>query len=1263
MKGNISKLFTLFAVLALAVSGVLAGFGGVQAAEQSVYVRVPAEAMAQVGQMGLSPRLALDYGSFTWLELSQKDYTRLAGSGVAHEVAPSAGKVSVMGYQFDPLAEGEPSLADGMRAEGGGEGLRLVQFVGPVKDEWLNGLGAAGLAVLQYYPENAFLVWGSAAEGAAVEGLSYVRWQGAFHPGYKVSSGLQEAQGVVENVAVTFYNDGDVAGTLARLTGLGDVYVQHAAAQPDKVFYTALYKMDASAFTAAAQIPTVWAIEYSAPRPGFDDEISTQIVSGNYTGSPGTPYPGYFTWLTAKGVDGSGITWADVDTGLNSAHPDIAGRTPVFVSYPGAGSANSDPDGHGSHTAGAIFGDPRVANGGTGITDPSGFYWGAGTAPRAGMVIQNALMGSSWPPAGGWQLLSKDSVVNGASGSSNSWFTGASGAQGYSSAARTHDLMVRDANFDTAAVAEPIIMVFSAGNAGPSPSTMTEPKEAKNLITVAAAYNFRTGAINDLASFSSRGPALDGRLLPNVAAPGVQTASWNGSGATCGSPVSGAGATYYNYCQGTSMAAPLVAGGSALIADWWEQENGVIPSPAMVKALLINGATDMVGGANIGGNIPNNNQGWGRMNLDNVIRNGLYNVYHDQDEIFTASGQSTTFTYGVGDPTKPVKVSLVWVDAPGAIAASPALVNNLNLTVVNGANTYKGNVFSGGWSVTGGTADALNNIENVYIQSASGSVQITIDALNIAGDGVPYNGDTTDQDYALVCYNCVMGADFFMAVDPEFLSVCAPDTAVYTATIGTMLGFNTPIDMSAVGAPAGTSVGFDPNPLTPPGVVEMTISDTLSGTFGLYDIAVVGTAITTVHTSTVQLELFTALPAGPGLISPAPEAIGVAVDTSFTWNTMEQAKSYDVEIATDSGFTNVIASGSGLATPDFTPALPLASNTVFYWRARGSNTCGGGEWSAVNRFITAADAGVCTLGRVSSTLFSEGFETTPSGWVHGGDGDSWALNSTRVHSGSYSFNAQGKTTVSDQWLYTPAITLPAGESPLTAQFWNYQRIQNSGSTACFDGALLEVTTDGGANWVQLDSQLLTDPYNGPINSGTGNPLAGKQAWCGNPQNWLNSIAAMDEFAGETVQLRFRLGTNNSIGTEGWYLDDVAVQSCVPAAVLAPESLGSAQPGEIVTHVITLTNAGVDDSYLLSLDGFTWTTELGTASPVSVAQGESVTITIQVTIPLSPTVISDTFTLTATSVNIPGISFSVQGTSEVASVPPPSYEIYLPTVMK
>jgi hypothetical protein len=84
----------------------------------------------------------------------------------------------------------------------------------------------------------------------------------------------------------------------------------------------------------------------------------------------------------------------------------------------------------------------------------------------------------------------------------------------------------------------------------------------------------------------------------------------------------------------------------------------------------------------------------------------------------------------------------------------PALVNDLDLRVSDGTTTWQGNVFGGGWSVTGGTADGRNTVENVYIQQPGAApFTVTVSAANLLGDGVPGLGDFTDQDFALFVSN------------------------------------------------------------------------------------------------------------------------------------------------------------------------------------------------------------------------------------------------------------------------------------------------------------------------------------------------------------------------------------------------------------------------------------------------------------------------------------------------------------------------------
>ncbi|HWC31876.1 MAG TPA: hypothetical protein VG709_01965, partial [Actinomycetota bacterium] len=105
---------------------------------------------------------------------------------------------------------------------------------------------------------------------------------------------------------------------------------------------------------------------------------------------------------------------------------------------------------------------------------------------------------------------------------------------------------------------------------------------------------------------------------------------------------------------------------------------------------------------------------------------------------------------------------LVWTDAPGhgLGGTTPAWVNDLDLRVTAEDVEYLGNWFgepSSGWSVPGGTADFMNNVENVFLPSARGVVQIDVLAANLAGDGVPGIGDETDQDFALVISNARLG--------------------------------------------------------------------------------------------------------------------------------------------------------------------------------------------------------------------------------------------------------------------------------------------------------------------------------------------------------------------------------------------------------------------------------------------------------------------------------------------------------------------------
>ena len=638
--------------------------------------------------------------------------------------------------------------------------LYIVQFYGPIKEEWLMEIQLSGGLPVQYIPFYSYVVAMSENTRNKIWELKYVQWIGEYLPEYKISSSLKGKTGTINYVTVQILDFGNSKETIQAIEDMGGIYLREFPFQTALANFTfAYFSMDSRLLTDVADLSDVLWIEYASPEPGLDDEVSAQIIVGNYVG--GVPFTGYNIWLLNKGVTGTGITVAICDTGVDTnnnttMHQDMRGRLVAFVDYTG-GADLTDTHGHGTHCAGIALG-----NGAIGTVDANGFLYGLGVAPGASLISQNAIsLWAPWPPVGGWQSLTRDALINGAHIMSNSWWDGGGTGIGYTANSALWDALVRDADQTTGAI-EPLIIVFSAGNSGPGATTITSPKEAKNIIVVGATENYRLGLsagvscgtvnadnINDIPCFSSRGPCVDGRIKPDVVAPGA----WIASAQSYSAPLGGLWGPItadYQWCSGTSQACPHVSGAAALISYWWQANFGSIPSPAMVKALLINGAVD-IGTPDI----PNNNEGWGRINLDNVINNGESMIYRDQQDLFTASLQQYQFQITVPDPTKPLKIALTWSDAPGAASASPALVNNLDLQANDGTNTFNGNVFSSGWSISGGSADSLNNVECVNIQNPSSTAvyTITVTAQTLGGDGVPGNASLFDQDFALVVYN------------------------------------------------------------------------------------------------------------------------------------------------------------------------------------------------------------------------------------------------------------------------------------------------------------------------------------------------------------------------------------------------------------------------------------------------------------------------------------------------------------------------------
>lgn len=364
----------------------------------------------------------------------------------------------------------------------------------------------------------------------------------------------------------------------------------------------------------------------------------------------------------------------------------------------------------------------------------------------------------------------------------------ASGA--YTSDAQAYDALVRDAqetgSTHPTAGNQEMVILFAAGNSGPNDSSVGTPGTAKNVITVGASENVQAlggadrcgvtdsdaASANEVAFFSSRGPCTDGRIKPDLCAPGthvsggvIQVASPPATGQAdpcfTGSAVCGGtsdaffpnGQQWYTASSGTSHSTPAVAGAAALVRQYFLNRGLPAPSPAMTKAFLMNSAHYMTG-ATTTDTLWSNTQGMGLMDLGMAF-DGLPRTLRDEvpGDMFTASGQSREIAGSVSDSSKPFRVTLAWTDAPGSTAGA-AYNNNLDLLVTVGGQTYKGNVFSGPYSVPGGAADAVNNVESVFLPpGVSASFSVTVSATNINSQGVPGSASPLSQDFALVVYN------------------------------------------------------------------------------------------------------------------------------------------------------------------------------------------------------------------------------------------------------------------------------------------------------------------------------------------------------------------------------------------------------------------------------------------------------------------------------------------------------------------------------
>jgi len=394
-----------------------------------------------------------------------------------------------------------------------------------------------------------------------------------------------------------------------------------------------------------------------------------------------------------------------------------------------------------------------------------------------------------------------------------------------------------------------------------------------------------------------------------------------------------------------------------------------------------------------------------------------------------------------------------------------------------------------------------------------------------------------------------------VGAEPVTQDICQGDpSASYLVGVGDMFTAP-PVTMTASGAPAGTTTSFSPNPVAGPlpATTVFEVGSTGGASAGSYDITITGTDTNpTVFDTMVELVVFATPPGPPGLTAPADDAVDEPRTPTFIWSAATDATTYTLEVDDDPGFGSIDYSVSGLTELTHTPTQNLEFNTEYFWRVQAVNACGSGVVSTVFSFTVETSPAICPPESGGPLVqFQDDLESGGAGWTHSGPGDTWALSGARFNSPVTSYYAVDPETSSDQRLISPSIVLPTGESPLTLQFHNYQAFETPNTDGrCWDAGVLEVSTNGGASWSQVPAAaMLTDPYDNiiwndtPGNNPITNDYGATDAWCNELEPFVQSVVDIDAWAGQTVQFAWRLGSDSAAGNEGWYIDDVVVQSC------------------------------------------------------------------------------------------------------------------------
>lgn len=649
----------------------------------------------------------------------------------------------------------------------------VVQFENKITVEDRNELQANGFEILQYLPEDAYIVKGSFEKAVQLKNRNSRVYEVApYMSEWKLSEELQ-TMSVFDNESKVILNvrllpKANLASVLAQVAKINDVRVvtssdRYMAVEATKSKALELSSVEGVEFLQVQ--PEIQTFDMKIDDEDREDPPPPENLGETKTGFESGTKVMNFDKAWERGFTGQGQTVGMADTGLDmgsksNIHADLTtviGGASVAMF---GGTGWHDPQGHGTHVTGSVVSKGTLSQG----------------------LIKGGAFNANYYAQGMWSEIFSNIMVpqdlnamivsaynQGARIHTNSW--GATQNFGaYDNMAAAVDQMMWDH--------PEMLVLFAAGNSGVDKNrdgvidlgSVSSPGTAKNVMTVGASENYmleggrqktcgemKGGAdkwgveplfsdklsnnTDGIACFSSRGPTTDQRTKPDIVAPGTNIVSLQ-SRHPSATKLWGIYNTNYSWAGGTSMATPLTAGAAAVAREYLIKKGRANPSAALVKATLMHTAHDIFPGqfgkgANqeLSQKGPNNQQGYGRVDMDKATALSASKVV--DNTVGVGTSETTDVTFNITEKRKRaggvLKATLVYTDAPAAASAGKTLVNDLDLQIT----APNGKIFS--------ISDRTNNAEAIEISELSiGSYKVSV-----TGNNVP-QGKNGKQPYALL---------------------------------------------------------------------------------------------------------------------------------------------------------------------------------------------------------------------------------------------------------------------------------------------------------------------------------------------------------------------------------------------------------------------------------------------------------------------------------------------------------------------------------